>query len=91
MNTTTIGFTFSLIAILLGLITLIRPWLLEKINYYFTQTEYVKVCYDNQFVIVRPGEELSFIDDGEDLAKYRFEMVHMTQYDFDSLPEFDGF
>jgi len=85
METKYIGVGFSVLAMVIGLALLMKPWL----SYRFEKKDFVRVEFDGSYCICLPGHERDFVED--DGYEYKFIHVRMTQKQFDELAEFDGF
>ena len=53
--------------------------------------QYVKINYGSNWLICETLEALSFIQTADDPKEYTFELVNLTDEEYNSLPEFDGF
>lgn len=53
--------------------------------------QYVKINYGSSWFICEVIEALSFIQTADDPKEYTFELVNLTDEEYNSLPEFDGF
>jgi hypothetical protein len=53
--------------------------------------KFIKVSYDGSFYITTMNEVEGIIVECDDDHEYSYSEVWMTQEEFDSLPEFDGF
>lgn len=74
----------STLAILMSAYALLH----KQIEYRFKKRDYTKISNDGSWVIVHTGHEHDFLDDE---TEYKIERVRMTEKEFDSLAEFDGF
>ncbi len=54
------------------------------------RTRYARVELDGSWVICPPEEVEAYID-GDDRGEYVVTYLHLTQRQFDALPEFEGF